>query len=244
MPRYFIEVGYKGTAYAGFQVQQNANTIQAEVEKALAVFYRHSFSLTGSSRTDAGVHARHNFFHFDDELGESSRFARDVYRLNAILPADIVVQGIREVLPGAHCRFDALWRQYQYTVYSRKDPFMQDRGYYYPYKLNRDILEAAAKMVVGEHDFTSFAKRNTQVNNFRCTVLDAGWTEQDGRLYFNIRANRFLRGMVRGLAGTMLRVGRGNGDENLFRRIMDAHDPHLADFSTPPQGLTLVEVRF
>jgi tRNA pseudouridine38-40 synthase len=134
MARYFIEVAYKGTAYAGFQVQQNANTIQSEVEKALAVYFRHAVSLTGSSRTDAGVHALQNYFQFDmDTLLDEAACEKSVYHLNAILPADISVKSIRSVDDTAHCRFDAVSRSYIYTIYQFKDPFLNDRGYYYPY---------------------------------------------------------------------------------------------------------------
>src|SRR5688572_22583148 len=132
MPRFFIEVAYKGTNYGGFQRQDNARTIQSEVEKALSTYFRDDFQLTGSSRTDAGVHAKQNFFHFDSGiLPVLENYSKSIYHLNAILPVDIVVLGIRHVQPGAHCRFDARYRTYQYTVYQQKDPFLQEMGYYY-----------------------------------------------------------------------------------------------------------------
>src|SRR5436853_3547527 len=122
MPRYFIEVCYRGTSYAGFQVQQNANTIQAETEKAFNIYFRSVFSLTGSSRTDAGVHALQNFFHFDSEhTFDKEALKKAVYHLNALLPGDIALKEIREVAPDAHCRFDAVSREYHYTIYNYKD---------------------------------------------------------------------------------------------------------------------------
>ena len=133
MPRFFIEVFYKGTNYSGFQVQENANSIQSEVEKSLSVFFKESFSLTGSSRTDAGVHALSNYFHFDSSLLSSytpQRLNRAIYNLNAILPADIVIKRIYPVKDDAHCRFDAVSREYKYFIYQQKDPFQSDRAYY------------------------------------------------------------------------------------------------------------------
>src|SRR5689334_13975669 len=135
MPRYFVEVLYKGTAYSGFQVQKNANSVQAEIEKALLVFYKRTFELTGSSRTDAGVHALQNFFHFDSD----SEIGDDSYNLNAILPGDVVIKRIFRVSDDAHCRFDALSREYRYYIFNQKNPFLQDRAHYYPYPLNMDL---------------------------------------------------------------------------------------------------------
>ena len=164
MARYFIEVAYKGTGYAGFQVQQNANTIQAEIEKALHVYFRKVFSLTGSSRTDAGVHAQQNFFHFDsDIIFTKAETDKATYHLNAILPLDIAIKNIRQVAENAHCRFDATARSYRYCVHQHKDPFLQDDSYYYPYPLNIDAMNEAAKLLFDFTDFESFAKKNTQV---------------------------------------------------------------------------------
>ena len=141
MPRYFIEVAYRGTNYSGSQKQQNANSIQSEIEKALNIFFKQPISLTGASRTDAGVHALQNFFHFDME--ESIELSPAVkgdlrgiaYRLNAILPVDIAISNILKVIKTAHCRFDAIEREYKYFIYSKKNPFLKDRAYFFPYKM-------------------------------------------------------------------------------------------------------------
>lgn len=240
MPRYFIELAYKGTAYAGFQVQQNANTVQAEVEKALQTYFRQSFSLTGSSRTDAGVHALQNFFHFDSE-----RVLEDAaYHLNAILPADIVVQRLFEVGPEQHSRFDALSREYRYHIYHKKDPFLKDTAYQYPFPLDFDKLNAAAALLMEYSDFTSFAKRNSQVHTHICQLMKSEWVSTENGMYYQVRANRFLRGMVKGLVGTMLQVGRGKLSLEEFRAVIEAKDASLADFSVPSQGLFLVRVEF
>jgi tRNA pseudouridine38-40 synthase len=242
MPRYFIEVFYKGTNYAGFQVQKNANSIQAEIEKALKVFYKETITLTGSSRTDTGVHAFQNYFHFDFDPLQSHNMDRDVYRLNAILPPDIVVKRIFEVDGDAHCRFDAKYRVYEYTIHQVKNPFLEDRSYYYPYTLNMTLLNEAASLLLKFRDFTSFSKRNTQVKSFECEIFESEWVHRDGVIVYRVAANRFLRGMVKGLVGTMLKVGRGRITVDEFRKIIELQDASRVDFSVDAHGLTLMAV--
>ena len=245
MPRYFIEVSYKGTRYAGFQIQQNANSIQAEIEKALKIFFKEDIRLTCSSRTDTGVHAISNYFHFDAVNLPAQEVLNEVtYNLNSILPDDIVIKRIYEVASNAHSRFDALSRSYRYAVYQNKDPFVADRAYYYPYTLDVQKLQLAADVLIDYHDFTSFSKRNTQVKSFNCTIIKSEWIVQDNLTVYNVEANRFLRGMVRGLVGTMLKVGTGKISINDFRNIIESKDCTNADFSVPPQGLFLLNVRY
>jgi tRNA pseudouridine38-40 synthase len=245
MARYFIEVAYKGTAYAGFQIQQNANTIQAEVEKALHIYYRHSFELTGSSRTDAGVHAQQNYFHFDTDIVIDSKTAQKaLYHLNAILPQDIVVKSLQHVADDTHCRFDAISRSYQYSVYQFKNPFIDDTAYYFPYVLNIDMLNKAAAMLLEYSNFQSFSKKNTQVFTYECTLSKSHWILQNDVLLYEVTGNRFLRGMVRGLVGTMLHVGRGKFSIEKFRSIIESKNTTDTDFSTPAKGLVLKEVKF
>lgn len=240
MPRYFIEVSYKGTRYSGFQVQQNANSVQAEVEKALKIYYKKEFSLTGSSRTDAGVHALQNYFHFDSTV----MITDEVYHLNAILPADIVIKRIYEVDPGAHCRFDASSREYQYNIYRQKDPFQQESAWFYPYSLDMNCLQEAADEIKQYTDFTSFSKRNTQVCTFECSIKKSQWQWQNSMLTYQVESNRFLRGMVRGLVGTMLHVGRRKISMGKFRDIILAGDCTKVDFAVPPHGLFLMRVNY
>lgn len=244
MPRYFIEVSYKGTMYAGFQTQQNANTVQDEVEKALQTYFRQKFKLTGSSRTDAGVHALQNFFHVDSSLNPVPDWNKAVYHLNAILPPDIVIKRIFPVKEDAHSRFDAKYRSYEYSLYATKDPFLADRAYFYPYKLDIDSLNEAAALIKSTENFESFAKRNSQVKSFRCIIYESDWFWRNDNLIYAVSGNRFLRGMVRGLTGTMLKVGRGKTSLGDFKRIIQANDASLADFSVPPQGLNLVKVAY
>ena len=242
MPRYFLEVAYKGGAYSGFQKQTNAKTVQWEVEKALFTLFRQNIELTTSSRTDAGVHALQNFFHFTVDFTLDA--SKKTYQLNAILPNDVVVKKISEVNADAHCRFDALSRSYEYRLYQKKNPFLTDRSFYYPYQLNVEAMNEAASLLLSYHDFTSFSKRNTQVKTFLCNVKSAEWKWQHEEMVFYITANRFLRGMVRGLTGTMLKAGRGIITTDDFKNIIEAQDCRQADFSVPPQGLFLVNILY
>jgi tRNA pseudouridine38-40 synthase len=241
MTRYFIEVAYLGTNHSGFQAQQNANTIQAEVEKALEIYYKQKFQLTGSSRTDAGVHAHQNFFHFDTD---SEVHEKSVYNLNAILPNNIVVKQIFQVPNEMHCRFSALSRQYAYYIYTTKNPFLQPTAYYYPYKVDIDLLQQAADVLLNYQDFTSFSKRNTQTHTKVCKILQSNWIQDGEKLVYTVTSNRFLRGMVRGLVGTMLLVGRKKISVQDFVQIITAKDCTKADFSAPAHGLFLVQVKF
>lgn len=242
MPRYFIEVGYKGTRYSGFQVQENANSIQAEVEKALRIFFRKEIPLTGSSRTDAGVHALQNFFHGDFDV--SLPFDDCKYNLNALLPRDIVIKNFVAVKENAHCRFDALSREYKYFIYRNKDPFLQETAFYYPYVIDIRLLKAAARCVMLYDDFSSFSKKNTQVNNFICRIEKSEWVVEGEMIFYRVRGNRFLRGMVKGLTGTMLRVSAGKISLDEFCKIIESRDQSRVDFSPPSHGLFLISVKY
>lgn len=241
MPRYFLELAYKGAGYAGFQVQRHARTIQGDVNKALSIIVREDIKTTGSSRTDAGVHALQNFVHFD----ASTSLPKDlVYKMNAVLSPQIAVRHIFRASDDAHARFDAVKRSYFYRIYWNKDPFMQDGGYFYPYPLKEDLLYTFAQLILTNNDFTSFSKRKTQVKTFLSTIAESRWERSRGQIIFHITANRFLRGMVRGIVGTMLKVSRANGNEEDFRKIVLSKDNRMADFSVPPQGLFLKEIRY
>jgi tRNA pseudouridine38-40 synthase len=239
--RYFIEVAYNGQGYAGFQVQDNAITIQHEIEKALALVAREQIGLSGSSRTDAGVHAKQNFFHFDSGFPFTDKH---IYNLNALLPASIAVNSIRRMPEKAHCRFDAIGRLYKYHLSSKKNPFYHETAWFYPYPLNLDVLNETANLLLGKHNFTSFSKRNTQVKSMICEITKSEWQLAGDRLIYTVRGNRFLRGMVRGLVGTMLLVGRGKKTVQDFQQIMLALDSTKADFTSPAHGLCLEQVIF
>lgn len=239
--RYFLEVSYRGSHYSGFQSQKNANTIQTEVEKAFKVLLKEEIQLTGSSRTDAGVHALQNYFHFDTKSELSSQL---LYNLNAILPGDIAARNLHKVKDEAHCRFDATAREYKYYIYQKKNPFLEDNAYYYPYTMDLELMQKAATIIKEYSDFTSFSKRNTQVKSFTCDVQESHWTIEGECFVYHVKANRFLRGMVRALVATMLKVGRNKTNLDNFRTIIESQDCTLADFSAPPNGLFLVRITF
>lgn len=241
MKRYFIEVAYEGTRFAGFQAQENAMTVQGELDRALSILLREPVKTTGSSRTDAGVHAFQNFLHFDAPAVLIPHFP---YKLNAILPPEIAVRSVREVPDQAHARFDASSRSYLYRIYPEKDPFLRHRGYFFPYPLAEDILHAAAGLLLSHTQFEAFSKRNTQVKTYRCQILLAAWRREGKELLFEVTANRFLRGMVRGLVGTMLQAAREKISLDDFREILEGGDNRRTDFSVPPGGLFLTQVAY
>ena len=215
--------------------------------------FRQSFNLTGASRTDAGVHALQNYFHFDiagdlfysnDNSNLNKNVQQAFYSLNSILPDDIVIKRIFKVMDQAHCRFDAISRRYKYYIYSEKNPFYKDTAYFYPYTIDFDKLQQAALIILNTENFTSFSKRNSQVNNFTCSIHKSNWQRKNNCLVYDVIANRFLRGMVRGLVGTMLRVASGKISVNEFEDIIKSADSSEADFSVPPEGLFLIEIKY
>lgn len=239
--RYFIELKYKGTNYAGFQIQNNASTIQSEVQRVLKIYFKKDYKLTGSSRTDAGVHANQNYFQcdFDEALPE-----KILYSLNALLPYDIAITSIVRVQDEAHARFDALSREYIYNIYSIKNPFAFETAWFYPYTVDFNALQSAASILMEYKDFTSFAKRNSQVHTHLCTIFKSEWNRNNMGLSYTVKANRFLRGMVRGMVGTMLQVGRGTISMDDFRQVITSKDCTKANFATPPHGLFLNQVLY
>jgi tRNA pseudouridine38-40 synthase len=239
MSRYFIELSYRGTRFSGFQAQENAATVQSEVEKAFEILQRKSVVMTGSSRTDAGVHALQNYFHFDAEQELNPQF---VYKMNAILPDDIALRQIYRMPVTAHCRFDAVSRQYVYHIHRFKDPFLRATSLFYPYKLDIGLMHEAAGLVLEQKNFFAFAKTNTQVKSFNCNILQSSWEEEGEQLTFRIEANRFLRGMVRLLTASLLKVGRHKLSMEEFRELLKGE--RKCGFSVPAHGLFLQEVKY
>jgi tRNA pseudouridine38-40 synthase len=241
MARYFIEVSYDGALYGGFQIQSNCQTIQGEVEKVLETFFRTAIPLTGASRTDAGVHATQNFFHFDTELKIEGK---QLYNFNAMLPSSIAIHNIYSVPSEAHARFDASARSYIYQLHAQKNPFLEGRSWYYPFPIDMDLMQKATDSLLTYTSFESFSKKNTQVNTFECMISKAFWEKTTDGLTFHITANRFLRGMIRGLVGTLLQVGRGQITLERWHEIVLSKNEQLADFSTPAHGLYLSLIQY
>ena len=241
MKRYFLELCYDGASFGGFQIQNNVDTIQGAVQAALKTLYREDIELTGASRTDAGVHALQNFFHFDTDTVITQK---QVYNLNAILPNTIVIKAIYEVPPTAHCRFDATTRSYIYKLHTQKDPFLEGRSWYYPFPIDFNLLNQATQTLLNFTHYESFSKKNTSVNTFECSVSKALWQVEGTNLYFHIDSNRFLRGMIRGLVGTLLQVGRGQITVEEWMDIVASNNEQRVDFSTPAYGLYLSSIQY
>lgn len=242
MSRYFIEVAYLGTGFAGFQKQANAPTIQSAIEDAMRLYYRAALYLTGSSRTDAGVHALQNYFHFDTDVTVHPE--KDVYHLNALLPPQVVIRALFPVDELMHSRFSAVSRSYRYLIYDRKDPFYYNRAYHYPYTLDELKMQEAAERVLIHTDFASFSKKHSQAHTSQCAISQSCWVRDGDLLMYEVTGNRFLRGMVRGLTATMLKVGRGKMRLEEFESLLRLRVHASADFSVPAHGLYLTRVSY
>lgn len=240
--RYFLEVSYDGTAFHGSQIQGDSATVQGTLNKALSMLLRRDVETFGASRTDEGVHALGNFYHFDDEADDMPQLK---YKLNAILPYSMAIKDVyTSTKDNANARFDATSRRYRYRIYTRKNPFLHQRALYYPFGIDRTVLHNTAKALFDYTNFETFSKRNTQSFTFNCTIFQSYWEEVNDELHYVVEANRFLRGMVRGLVGTQLQVARGRSTVANFHKNIQAQDCTLADFSVAGHGLYLESVNY
>ncbi len=240
--RYFIQFSYFGKAYHGWQNQPNAITVQEVLENALATLLRQTIEVVGAGRTDAGVHAKEMFAHFD--FGEIENKEELAYRLNAFLPDDIAVQQIYTMPPEAHARFDAFERTYEYWVVQEKNPFYADSAHFVKYPLNVERMNLAASYLLEHSDFESFSKSNTDVKTYICDLRQAIWEEKEEKLVFKITADRFLRNMVRAVVGTLLDVGMGKMAPEKIHSIITSKDRSKAGVSVPAKGLYLTKVLY
>ncbi len=241
--RYLIECSYKGTIFHGWQVQDNATTVQGHIEQALTTILKQPMQIIGSSRTDAGVHAYQQFAHFDVEE-PLNNIEKMVYAMNGILPKDIAIQQIRLVSDEFHSRFDATFRRYLYRISPQKSPFWQEFSYFYRAPLDIEQMNRAGEILKKHIDFQCFSKVHTDVATFNCRIEWAYWERQDQFLLFHIKADRFLRGMVRAIVGTMLEVGTGKISLSAFEEIILSKNRNEAGRAVPALGLTLVEVGY
>ena len=247
MQRYFIQLSYDGTAYHGWQMQENTLlTVQQVLNEMLSKLLNEPISIMGCGRTDAGVHATEFFAHFDSHKTDLTDNADWwVFKFNRALPADIAIQRIFPVHERANVRFDATARTYKYYISRKKDPFRVNKALYLFGDLNVDDMQKAAQTLFEYTDFTSFARTHTQNTTNNCTIYKAEWTEQeDGMLVFTISANRFLRNMVRAIVGTMLKVGKGKASVDDFKKIIESKDRTKAGLSALACGLYLVKVSY
>lgn len=240
--RFFFEIAYNGSHYAGWQSQHNAVGVQTIVEQALTKLLREEVKIVGSGRTDTGVHCEQQFFHADIEKSFEAQHL--LQRLNSLLPKDISIQSIRKVKPDVSARYAAVERTYQYRITRRKNPFLEGLAWHYFKPVDIQTLNKAAALLVGEHDFECFSKVKTDVNHFICDIKKASWKEEGDRLEFTITANRFLRGMVRAIVGTLLDVGSGKISLKVLDAIIKSKDRKKAGANVPAHGLYLVRVKY
>jgi len=240
--RYVLDIAYKGTNYHGWQIQDNAHSVQAELQKALRIFLGKETDTMGSGRTDTGVHATQQFVQFDWE--ETINPALIVFKLNILLPKDIVVNRFFEVDGGFSVRFDAILRSYEYRIIRKKDPFLKELSYHFFKPLDVQLMNEAAAILLRYKDYECFSKTRTSVDHFLCNITRAEWIEKEDSLIFYITANRFLRGMVRAIVGTLLNVGLNRLDLVGFENIILNKDRKQAGRSVPPEALFLVKVDY
>lgn len=240
--RYFLFLSYKGTNYHGWQIQKNAIGIQEVINNGLETILRKSIPTIGSGRTDTGVHASEQVLHFDfDEQLDKIDFT---YKLNSLLPKDISIKKMCEVKQDGHARFSATERQYVYHITKCKNPFLQDMAYYFRKDIDIVLMNSLKDFMVECKDFQSFSRVKTDVNNFICDVRDIGWTIDKNDIHFNVKANRFLRGMVRAMVGTMLDVGTGVCSKQNFIDIVLSKDRRKAGSAVPAHGLYLNSITY
>lgn len=243
MKRFFLHLAYNGTRYHGWQIQPDAVSVQEELEKCLGLKIGEKVSITGCGRTDTGVHARNFYAHFDTEknISDCDDF---VNKLNIFLPIDIVVYKCWEVDSNLHARFDAKSRTYHYQITRIKNPFHTDDAYYYYGHLDIKSMQEAANALFDYTDFTSFSKLHTQVKTNNCKIMKASFFEKDDLLIFEIKADRFLRNMVRAVIGTLLEVGRGKMTLEQFREVIEKKNRCSAGTSMPAHALFLENVEY
>ena len=240
--RFFFEIAYNGTRFHGWQNQANAIGVQQVVEEAMVKIFRQPISIVGSGRTDTGVHCAQQFFHADieKELDECTW----LIKLNSLLPRDIAIRSIKPVKADAHARYDAFERAYEYKITTFKNPLLIGQAYYFFKPINIKTMNHAAALLVGKHDFECFSKVKTDVNHFVCTIKKAEWNQKGDLLVFSIVANRFLRGMVRAIVGTLLEVGTDKITVEEFKVILKSKDRKKAGMNVPPEGLYLIGVKY
>jgi tRNA pseudouridine38-40 synthase len=243
MNRYAIQLSYNGGRYFGWQRQPKEISVQEVLEKALSTILRSEIGVVGAGRTDTGVHASYYIAHFDFET-EIPNLVQLAFKLNRFLPGDIAIQKIIPVNSEFHARFSAVSRTYKYYISTVKNPFTTDTSFQYTVPLNVDLMNESAKMLFEFTDFTSFAKLHTDVKTNNCKIYQAVWEKQGDQLVFTIKADRFLRNMVRSIVGTLIDVGKGKISVDDFVEIIERKDRGEAGTSVPPQGLFLVDIEY
>ncbi len=240
--RYSLHIEYDGTSFAGWQIQKDQVTIQDEIEKAIEVILRQKTTITGAGRTDSGVHARGQLAHFD--FSNSLDILQFQRSLNGLLPGEIRIQNCERVSDNFHARFSAKERKYCYYIATKPSALLRHYSWYISYNLNLKNMQNAVRLILGKHNFKSFCRTKSDVSHHLCDIKKAEWTINDSFLIFEIRADRFLHGMVRALVGTFVDIGCDKVAEDDFKNIMIAEDRRLASQAAPAKGLVLERVYY
>jgi len=243
--RYFIKLAYNGTNYHGWQIQENAATVQEVITEAVKLMWIKDFKMIGCGRTDTGVHASEFYAHFDlkDEKSKEE-LVELTYRLNRYLPEDIVIYRIFPVPPDLHSRYDAISRTYEYHIHTKKDPFLNDLSWFMPQPLDIELMNRGGEILTEYEDFTSFSKANIRRKTNLCKVMKAFWTVDDHRLIFTIMADRFLHDMVRAIVGTLINIGQYKITIEDLRSIIESKNRCSAGESVPAKGLFLTHIEY
>ncbi|WP_299278833.1 tRNA pseudouridine(38-40) synthase TruA [uncultured Psychroserpens sp.] len=239
--RFFIELSYNGKAYHGWQNQPDAISVQEVLENALSILLKQTISIVGAGRTDAGVHASQMFAHFDTEEDFPEHF---IFKLNSFLPKDIAITAIFRVTEEAHARFDALSRTYHYRLSTQKNVFNFDYAYALQKQLDMDLMNKACDILLQYNDFQCFSKVNTDVKTYTCKLMKARWTVENNELLFTVKADRFLRNMVRAIVGTLINIGLGKIELEHLHSIIKSKNRSEAGFSVPAHGLYLTSIEY
>ena len=239
--RFFLQCSFWGENYAGWQKQPDQKSVQSSIDEAMSTALQENIEVMGAGRTDTGVHAKYFIAHFDTEtdLRQNPNF---IYKLNNILPEDIAVQDLFEVELHNHARFDATQRSYEYFITTRKDPFVLNSAYHIKNDLDVKLMHKCAQQLTSFSNFKSFSKVKTAVKTFDCNVKDAKVKSNGDLVIFEITANRFLRNMVRAIAGTLIDVGLGKNTFKDFVSIIKSQDRRNAGKSVPAKGLYLTDI--
>ena len=240
--RFFIELSYNGRDYHGWQYQPNAISVQEVIEQTLSTLFKEKISIVGAGRTDTGVHAQQMFAHFDATLDFSTE--KLIFNFNSFLPKDIAIHNIFKVDNKAHARFDAISRTYKYIISLHKNAFSFNNAYYLKSELNVEKMNDAAKILLDYENFKCFSKSNTDVNTYNCKIIEAEWAGVKNELIFTIKANRFLRNMVRAIVGTMINIGSGKLNVEQLHDIIKSQDRTKAGASVPGYALYLTKIEY
>lgn len=239
--RYVLDIAYLGTNYHGWQIQPNSKTVQEILQNALSTVLREKIDVVASGRTDTGVHSSQQIVHFDYEKELEAKL---LSKVNKLLPYDVSINAFAEVEADFHARFDASKRAYVYTIRTTKNPFFNGQSYFFRNDVSIEKMNEACGFLLGKHDFESFSKVRTEVNTFLCEIFEIYFVQKKDRIEFHVCANRFLRGMVRALVGTMLEVGLERQSPSWVKDVLEKKDRCLAGRNVPPEGLFLCSVQY